>query len=346
MKKPTRSLISATLLGIGLAVAPAALTTAAAGSEEPVVVNVENFVRAETAAQFDRSIAAAGGINRFFHLRGPTPLDKQTVIRMNRDTIYSAAIVDISEGATLTVPDAGDRYMSVMVVNEDHYVNRVIHEPGEHELTVEEFDTPYVNLSVRTLVDASDPDDIREANELQDQLKIEAASAKPYTHPDYDPESYGITYDALLILGRGMKDARATFGKKEDVDPIRHLLGTAWGWGGLPQDEAFYLNVEPELPVGAYEVTVRDVPVDEFWSVSVYNKDGYFEANDRNVYSVNSLTATPNDDGSYTIHFGGDPESVNDIPITEGWNYAVRFYKPRPEILDGTWTFPEVKPVN
>jgi hypothetical protein len=43
------------------------------------------------------------------------PLDKQAVIRMNRDTLYSAAIVDISKGATLTIPDAGNRYLSVMV---------------------------------------------------------------------------------------------------------------------------------------------------------------------------------------------------------------------------------------
>ncbi len=28
---------------------------------------------------------------------------------------------------------------------------------------------------------------------------------------------------------------------------------------------------------------VRDVPVDGFWSVSVYSRDGYFEKNDRNV---------------------------------------------------------------
>jgi hypothetical protein len=232
-----------------------------------------------------------------------------------------------------------------MVVNEDHYINRVIHEPGEYELTVREFGTPYVNLSVRTLVDASDSADIRKANVLQDQLKIEAASAKPYTQPDYDEESYQATYAALLVLGRGMTDTRATFGSKEDVDPVRHLLGTAWGWGGLPEEEAYYLNVEPSLPVGAYQLTVRDVPVDAFWSVSVYNKDGYFEPNEQDAYSVNNLTGTPSEDGSFTIHFGGDPGSVNHLPNTEGWNYVVRFYEPRREILDGTWTFPEVEPM-
>ena len=82
-----------------------------------------------------------------------------------------------------------------------------------------------------------------------------------------------------------------------------------------------------------------------FRSVSVYNKDGFFEHNKYNAYSVNSLTGTPNKDGSITIHFGGDPASANYLPITEDWNYAVRFYKPRREILDGTWKFPDVKPV-
>jgi hypothetical protein len=165
-----------------------------------VIVKMENFVRAETAAQFDRVMAIAGGVNRFFHLRGPTPLDKQTVIRMNR-------------------------------------------------------------------------------------------------------ASYKTTYEALLVLSRGVADA------------------------------------------GAYQLTFRDVPVDAFWSVTVYDKDGLIDPHDQDAYSVNSLTGTPNEDGSHTIHFGGEPGGVNHLPIAEVWNYTVRFYQPREEILDGTWTFPDVKPV-
>ena len=345
MSRMTPNLMTSPAIRVCLVILSIASAPNASAQAEPVIVNVENFVRAETAAQFDRVVENAGGVNRFFHLREPAPLDKQTVIRMNRDTIYSSALVDISEGATLTVPDAGDRYMSIMVVNEDHYLNKVIHEPGEHELTVDEFGTPYVLLAVRTLVDASDPADIAKANALQDQLEIKAASAKPYTHPDYDQESYKTTYEALLVLSRGVADAGATFGRKEDVDPIRHLLGTAWGWGGLPEEEAYYLNVEPNLPVGAYQLTFRDVPVDAFWSVTVYNKEGFIDPNDQDAYSVNSLIGTPNEDGSYTIHFGGDPGSTNHLPIAEGWNYTVRFYQPRKEILDGSWKFPEVKPV-
>lgn len=109
-----------------------------------IPVNVDNFARAETDRMFGALQQQAGGVNLWSHYRAPTPVDQQTVIRMNRDTLYSAAIVDISAGARLTVPDAGRRYLSVMIVNQDHYVNQVFHDPGEYELALGQFGTPYV----------------------------------------------------------------------------------------------------------------------------------------------------------------------------------------------------------
>ncbi len=316
-------------------------------ADAPIPVNVDNFVRAETASQMDRFLKtlAGGKVNTWVHFRNPTPLDNQTVIRMNRDTLYSAAVIDISKGATLAIPETDDRYLSIMVVNEDHYINKVYHDAGTYELTIEEFHTPYVILSARILVDSSDPADIKEVNALQDKLTIKAASGKPYTHPNYDQVSYKNTHSALLELTRGLTDFNGAFGKKTDVNPVRHLIVTASGWGGLPEYEATYLNVQPNLPVGAYQLSVKDVPVDAFWSISLYNRDGYFQENKHNAYSVNNISGTPNKDGSFTIHFGGDPESVNYLHILEGWNYAVRLYQPRKEILDGTWTFPAVQTV-
>jgi hypothetical protein len=310
-------------------------------------VNVDNFARAETDRMFAALQNEAGAVNTWHHRRVPTSIDRrQPVIRMNRDTLYSTALVDLSGGATITIPDAGGRYLSVMVVNQDHYINRVFHEPGDYDLSVEEFDTSYVAVAARVLVDPGDPDDVAEVNALQDQFRLRAESERPFVMPEYDKKSFDRTRSALLQLAAGgLSDS--SFGRKESVDPVHHLIGTAAGWGGLPPEEAYYVGDFPNLPAdGAYKLTVRDVPVDGFWSISVYNAEGFFEANDRNAYSVNNITATPNDDGSVTVHFGGcDNDRPNCLPIMDGWNYAVRLYRPRPEVLDGSWTFPSIEPV-
>lgn len=307
-------------------------------------VNVDNFARAETHRMMADLQRDAGGINRFEHNRTPAPVDRQTVIRMNRDTLYSFAVVDVSAGATLTVPDAGRRYLSVMAVDEDHYINQVLHDPGTHELTAERLGSAYVVLAARTLVDPRDPDDLAAVAALQDQLLLDAPAGRTFTPPDYDTASLDRTRGALLSLAADMTSFQATFGRREDVDPVHHLIGSAAGWGGLPDAEATYVGVSPGLPVGEYELTVGpDVPVDGFWSISVYNAEGYFEPNERGAYSVNNITAAHDDDGSVTVRFGGDGDPArNSLPITDGWNYLVRLYRPRPEILTGAWTFPSI----
>jgi len=315
-------------------------------ADAPVTVTVENFPHAETDIQIERMLKITGGVNKLAHYHLPTPLDGQTVIRMNRDTLYSAALVDISKGAKVTLPEAGKRYMSMMIVNNDAYINKVFYGGGTYDLTMEEFGTPYVVVSVRTLANAEDEADIKIANDLQKKIKIEAVSAIPFVMPNYNMDSYNAVYKPLLELAKVLPDTQGTFGSKKIVDPIRFILGAAFGWGGLPIEDAYYLNVEPKLPIGEYQISVRDVPVDAFWSVSVYNKDGYFQKNDFNSYSINNISGKPNKDGSYTINFGGcEDKRVNCMPLTEGWNYMVRLYQPRKELLDGSWVFPVAQPV-
>ena len=312
-----------------------------------VPVNIDNFVRAATNIELGKYVSLAGGVNRFYHFREPAPVDNQPTIRMNRDTLYSTVVVDISKGATLRLPDVGERYMSAMVVNQDHYINKVFHGGGVYTLNVETFDTPYVIVFIRTLVNAADPKDVAAVNAIQDQMTIEAASANAFIVPDYDQKSYEGLVRTILGLGAYTPDSSRVFGARGAVDPVRHFLGTAIGWGGLPETEAFYLNVDPGLPVGEYRIEVpADVPVDAFWSISAYNAQGFFEKNSLGAYNVNSVTGKRNDDGSMTVHLGGcGDDRVNCLPIVEGWNYTVRLYRPAPRILDGTWTFPVARPV-
>ncbi len=94
-----------------------------------------------------------------------------------------------------------------------------------------------------------------------------------------------------------------------------------------------------------YTLTVSDVPVYGFWSVTLYDDKGLMPVNKYNSYSFNNVTARKDEEGSITIHFGGDPKADNFLPIVPGWNYIVRMYKLGPEILTGTWTFQSAQPV-
>ena len=267
---------------------------------------------------------------------------------MNRDTIYSMALRDISEGATLILPDMGERYVSAQIVNQDHYMNEVFRGGGEYTLDVAKFDTPYVVAIIRTLVDASDPEDLAAVHALQDKIELKAGSTKPFVPTDYDEESFEAVLNAAKELARFSPDSSRVFGPKDEVDPVRYFLGAAAGWGGLPETEAYYLNVEPGLPVGKYKIDVpAEVPTGAFWSISLYNDAGFFEENSKASYNVNSVSGKANDDGSMTVHFGGcDEDRPNCLPIMEGWNYNVRFYQPSAEIVDGSWKFPPAEPAD
>lgn len=313
-----------------------------------IPITIDNFIRAATDLELGKYVSLAGGVNRFFHFREPTPVDDQPTIRMNRDTLYSTAVIDISEGATLTLPNADGRYMTAMVLNQDHYIEEVIHGGGTYALDVETFGTPYVVVFMRVLVDAADPSDVAAVNALQDQMLVEAGSARPFILPNYDEASFEGLLKSILALGPYVPDSSHMFGARDQVQAVRHLIGTAGGWGGLPEHEAYYVGVEPNLPVAEYRIDVpAEVPVGAFWSVSLYNARGFFQPNAQDAYNVNSVTGARNGDGSMTIHLGGCLDGrVNCLPIMEGWNYTVRMYQPGPEVLDGTWSFPPARLLN
>lgn len=312
-----------------------------------VPVNVENFIRAETDMYFAKMVAA-GAFGELRHRPEIAGVDKQEVVRMNRDTIYSDGVFDLDAGPlTIVLPDSGKRFMSMQVVSEDHYTAEVVYAPGRFTYSKDKVGTRYVFIIVRTLADPQDADDVKTANALQDKIEVEQASKGAFATPTWDAASRDKVRSALNSLA-SLGISKTKFGKKEEVDPVAHLIATAIGWGGNPDYAAVYRSEYPAANDGktVHRVTVRDVPVDGFWSISVYNDKGFFEKNDLDAYSLNSLTAKPNPDGSFTIQFGGCGTGVpNCLPIVAGWNYTVRLYRPRKEVLDGTWRCPEAQRV-
>ena len=157
----------------------------------------------------------------------------------------------------------------------------------------------------------------------------------------FDEASHRATLEAVLKLSEGGSDSKRMFGNKTEVDPVRHLCGTAAGWGGLPECEACYFAETAPHPVGRYTFTLKDMPVDAFWSLSIYNRDGFFEEDPSHSHSANSVTAEANDDGSYTLNLAPEDDGlINHLYIMDGWNYVLRLYRRHPEVVDGTWTPP------
>ncbi len=329
----SRMAIHLIVLG-AFAVAPTQLFAA-----EPITV--DNFVRAETDYYLTKR-KGAGYFGKLTHLREPVNIDQQPVVRANRDTLYSYGVFDLTSPMTIMLPVHGDRFQSIRVINQDHYIIYDTTKPGEYRLSMENVGTRYVHVNVRTLVNPDDPADIKAATALQDKVTVSQESPGVLDVPDWDQDRLAELRKAILGLGPFVPDSRRMFGSRAEVDPVRHLIGTAGGWGGGPPGAVMFLVIYPEKNDGKtpYSLTVKDVPVDGFWSISVYNADGFFEKNPHGGYSLNNLTAKPNADGSFSLHFGGDPHQENYLHISKGWNYIVRMYLPGKEVIDGTWKFP------
>jgi hypothetical protein len=314
-----------------------------------IPVNPDNFVRAETDL-YAGNIVKDGGLGKFVHRREPAAIDNQTVVRLNRDTLYSAAVFDLDAGpVTIAIPPVGDRFVSMQVINEDQYTPQVTYGAGTRTLTRKNVGTRYVVAAVRTLVNPADPKDVMAAHAVQDGITVKQKSVGTFETPAWDLVSQKKVRDALLALAATLPDANRMFGTKAEVDPVRRLIGSASAWGGNPDKEAIYLNVTPPKNDGAtnYVLKVKDVPVNGFWSVSLYNGEGYYQKNDLNAYSLNNITAAKDPDGSVTVRFGGcDGKVPNCLPIMKDWNYMVRLYRPKAEVLSGRWKFPTAQPTN
>lgn len=318
---------------------------------DKVIVTPDNFIRAESDVYMAAQVKD-GAFGNFKHTREVAPVDRQLIVRLNRDTIYSSGVFDLDAGpVTITLPDSRGRFLSALAINEDHYNPAVFYEAGAHTLSRQDAGTRYVMVGVRIFVDPNNPKDVQQGNALQDAVTVsQPGGPGTFTVPDWDPASQKKVRDALIALSDTLPDLRYAAGSnKTAVDPVRRIAAAASGWGLNPDRDALYLNVFPEKNDGKtpYRLAVGDVPVDAFWSVTVYTAEGFFNANPLGAYSINSVTGTKGADGMTTIQFGECSRTTpNCLPVSNGWNYMVRLYRPRQEILTGTWSFPVAAPAD
>lgn len=309
------------------------------------LVTPETYIRAETDRMFYGVARQAGGVNKLYHFRQVTPLDKQTVVRMNKDTLYSMGGVDTEGGATITVPEMPkDRYFSVYLVDNDHYCPGVIYTPGTHELPK---DNKYLGIGVRIqLLHPNDPADIALVNKLQDQFVLQANSADPFPEPDWDKKSLAaLTAEYNQEFAKFELYPDGWMGKRGKADEATRHLACAGAWGLFPNKDAVYINYNGHLAADKCHTATYAVPENNaFWSITVYGADGYMK-------SVNNMLNTANTkmnaDGTFTVYFGSK-EACGDVPnrldVSEGWNFLMRVYRPGPSVLNGSYKLPAAVP--
>ena len=306
-----------------------------------IIVNVENFITVETHMYISKYFEKIQKTNTFLHSRN-FDVDN-AVIRMNLDTLYSFAIIDTKKGSIkLVLPNVEDRYMSCCVLNENHKEILFTKEGGEYVFPKSD---KYLVCLIRILVKERTKEDINLVNKIQDNIYIKTNFYSTKLNiPKYDQKSYLYTKDLINKLFETVPNMSSVgmFGKKDEINELKHLMGVNMGWGGLNETQAYYVSIFPENNNGIqeYSLTFSDVPVRAFWSIIIYNKDGFIIKDKKQ--SLNNFTTKPNRDGSYTINFSNNDKKLNNLNIIKGWNYTIRLYEADEELINGIWIFPEL----
>lgn len=315
-------------------------------------VSLERFIRSESERHF-QEVVHQGGFGTFVFSRDPVSLDRKAGVRPSRDTLDGKAVWDLDAGpVTITLPEMGERFVGLQLITQDHCSLPVDQTLRKHVITRERCGTRYVMTVLRMFVSA-DPDevDVRRVRSLQNQVtSLQPGGSGTFEVPRVEFPRRGPDPDqlrsALQVVGEWIPDRRRMFGVPSEVDPVRHLVGSAKHWGGLPQQECYQIDYPPLTgdKEKGWSVTVKDVPVDAFWSMTVYNHEGVFVPSADLPVSVNSVTAQKDADGAVTVNFGGtDKKARNYLPVVSHiWSYTVRLYRPRAKALSGDWQFPAV----
>jgi len=336
--KTQHSTIVASLLVLGsltLGTSAIAAEASIANTADTIPVTLKNYKVAESDLAFG-NVIKLGPANTLVHFPvKPFDLKNQTVVRMNQDTIYSGAVIDVSQGATITLPKTDGRYQSVMIVQNDHYVNDVFIGAGTYQIK-SDTDSDFVNLTVRTEINLNDPEDVKKVVALQKAIKLDVKGDKVFKQPNYNMDQLVKLRGKLAKEALALDSLNNLQGARGTVDEHLHLLGTAAGWGLLPDVNARYIGYVPEdgAGTGCYRANYKLPPFNDsgFFSITMYDGEGWMFS-EKAILNKHNITF--NEDGSFDANFGecGD-NAKNNLPITKGWNFIMRVYEPKLDQLD------------
>ncbi len=349
-------------------------------SEEEVADYIEKYSYQETYRMLDLYVGGDPAMLNVWVLGGTPALVKageDKVVRMNNDTYYKLAFMDLSSGPVIlrsTAPSM-DRFSSFQLMD-DRNVNfrNLIHPDGTFtlyygstpgDLEGEGVESPSESAVVIVRVEVKnvrDDADVGAAETVFNGITIEGPEATEVPQLDllsaFSEEVAGEAMRRIddTIETSEFRQLAAGPGQVPDhVSLLQLAAGGKSGWGAPDTSHSSYETIFADLsgePMqganGTYAVTSEAPEVDAFWSVTVYDTErgGYFHPNDEDRYHINNTTAVENDDGTVTFLFKQQcgSEDVNCLEVPPGqFDMTMRYYLPSDAIQSGEWTFAKLE---